>query len=157
MKKLIISLAGAENTGKTQTLTLLIEMLVKDAFAQPDTLVKCLKMENADMRLIVAIGDIKVAVDTKGDPDTKLFERISELDSCDYIICACRTRGETYDAIQDFAQKTKRKRIKLHTYEVEPSLNRTNTAASQILNELKAQHIYQYLMNKVHEQQKALN
>lgn len=96
-----------------------------------------------DFRLIVEINGKIVGVESQGDPKTRLEERLEELaviQNCDLIICTCRTRGETVDAVSN---------LRNHGYEVIwTSTYELNGAVQQtIVNFAKGRHILNILQS----------
>ncbi len=96
-----------------------------------------------DFRLIIEINGKIVGVESQGDPKTKLKERLEELvlvNNCDLIICTCRTRGETVDAVSN---------LRFYGYEIIwTSTYELNGVSQQIIaNNAKGRHILNVLQS----------
>lgn len=95
MEKTIIALWGRGNVGKTTTIKDVFEKLLeifKDC--------KLLKKEDSyvdDIQSIIEIDDIKIGIESQGDPNSRIFKSIPLFikEGCHIIICATRTSGAT--------------------------------------------------------------
>ncbi len=101
MKK-IIALSGRSNTGKTQTLKLLMHKL--DEFGE------CIERnenENTDRNRTYLYRGIKISICTGGDTDFIIESNIKyfEQTNCDIAITAVRTKGRTRTFLNKFADK----------------------------------------------------
>jgi hypothetical protein len=47
-------------------------------------------------------GDVKVGIESRGDPSSRLFKSLETFDKagCKVILCATRTKGETVKAVE---------------------------------------------------------
>lgn len=105
--KTIIAVTGTRGCGKTSSICLAYEMLLK---AYPDA-----KIVNhwpagrarKDINATVIIGRVKLGFNSMGDPYSHFPERLDKLvsENCSIIICATRTRGETYNAVEVHSKK----------------------------------------------------
>ncbi|MDO8206988.1 MAG: hypothetical protein Q7T38_04095 [Gallionella sp.] len=99
MKNVVIALRGAANQGKSssikQAFSLLKQKLSIDSISHEIT--------GADIRAVLTIGNIKIGIESQGDPNSRLTESLKLFTSlgCQIIICATRTRGATVKAVQD--------------------------------------------------------
>ena len=93
---------------------------------------------SGDFRLVVEINGVIVGIESKGDPNTNLEERLFELVdkyNCSLIFCSTRTKGETVWAVQNIANTKGFQKIWTSTYQIEDE----NT--HEQINKLKAKHI----------------
>ena len=91
-----------------------------------------------DFDLIVDINGKKIGIESMGDPNTNLQERLLELvdkHNCDVIICSTRTKGETVYAVDYLYNNRNFETIWTSTYRIASS-------ASQIIaNKIKGKNI----------------
>ena len=90
-----------------------------------------------DFTLIIEINGKIVALESQGDPGTKLEKRLDDIVknyNPDIIICSSRTRGETVWAINNVAKKHSYDKIWTSTYET--------THSHQLVNSLKGEHLF---------------
>lgn len=97
MANRLIALSGPGNTGKTTTLKSVIEAFEKSPRAMVTRLIS-----RVDVRAIIEIGDLKIGIETQGDPGSRLGESLELFrnEGCHVIICATRTRGRTVTLVQ---------------------------------------------------------
>jgi hypothetical protein len=97
MKTKFIALYGRANVGKTTALKLVLVALEKRRDA---AVVR--RIDLTDVLAIITIGDLKIGIETQGDPAGRLPHSLDLLirEGCHIIICATRTRGETVDAVK---------------------------------------------------------
>ena len=97
MKTKFIVLRGPANAGKTTTLKLALASL-----ESRDGAVSTRLIDGVDVRAIIVIGDLKIAVESQGDPGGRLAESLDLFlrEGCHIIICATRTSGATVDAVK---------------------------------------------------------
>ncbi len=90
----IIALKGRGNSGKTQTLKAVFNNL---NIKYPNAIIKNLKPNTIDIKIIMDINGTKVGIESQGDPDSRLKQSLSDFSNanCDIIICATRTSGMT--------------------------------------------------------------
>lgn len=99
MKNVVIALRGVANQGKSssikQAFSLLKQKLSIDSISHEIT--------GADIRAVLTIGNVKIGIESQGDPNSRLTESLKLFTSlgCQIIICATRTRGATVKAVQD--------------------------------------------------------
>ncbi|OBX03694.1 hypothetical protein QV06_09625 [Gallibacterium genomosp. 3] len=96
MKKVIIGFYGAANNGKTNSLNELINFF--DHSKNPNNFSNKDKLECFDY------NGIKLGITTDGDYKETISQNIQTLikKKCDIIVTACRTKGETHDAINSY-------------------------------------------------------
>jgi hypothetical protein len=100
MKK-AIALWGLADSGKTSTLKIVHGGLSKLA----ERSIEKFRISEYDMRDVFVINGIKVGIETKGDPGSRLEESLNlfKKEGCKLIICACRTKGQTTDWVNSLA------------------------------------------------------
>lgn len=103
--KLLIAIKNSSGKGKTET----IREFAKQIF--DPSIHKLLYLDNihfqneCDFRLVIEINGIIIGMESKGDPNTYLKDRLYEIYqkySCDIILCSTRLKGETIHAINHF-------------------------------------------------------
>lgn len=93
---------------------------------------------SGDFRLVVEINGIVVGIESQGDPHTNLQNRLLDLVDnykCELIICSCRTRGETVNAVDNLHHNRGFQTIWTSTYQI------AGTLQQAIVNSSKAKHI----------------
>jgi hypothetical protein len=95
--KRVIALFASANSGKTNTLKLVHQSLKKMA----ERILPEYSEQGADLRDIFIINNIKVGLETQGDPGSRLKDslKIFKREECKLIICATRSRGQTMDLV----------------------------------------------------------
>ena len=60
-----------------------------------------------DIQIIIKINDLKIGIESQGDPDSRIFDSIPLFlkMECNIIICATRTRGRTVKLIENLEKK----------------------------------------------------
>lgn len=99
MKKIVIALRGVANQGKSSSIKEAYN-LIRQSFSI-DSITH--EISGADIRAVLTVGNIKIGIESQGDPSSRLVESLKlflSLD-CQIIICTTRTRGSTVDAVQD--------------------------------------------------------
>ena len=104
--RIAIAQCGSENTGKSTTIRMMYEILLKK---YPDAAVERRlpkkKDTKKDIRAVLTIGGIRIGIESQGDPWKKqarldpslaLFVRLK----CEVIVCATRTWGGTLDVVR---------------------------------------------------------
>lgn len=95
---------------------------------------------SVDFRLIIEVSGKTIALESQGDPKTDLEKRLNDIVSeyePDIIVCTCRTRGETVQAIDNVARANIYDVIWTSTYQV--------TRSHAIANQAKAEHLLDLL------------
>lgn len=138
MHKKIICISNSGEKGKTESLRNLATILINNQN------ITCIKPENrilatnGDFRAVFKIDGIIIGIESQGDPNTGLKNRLTKLFNdynCQIIVCASRTKGDTVHDVESFAKSNEFQIIWSSTYETsQPSL--------QIpLNQQKGQHL----------------
>lgn len=140
MNKTIITIWHRSNMGKSSTILELAKLLL---IQRTDVqIIQCSKdAQNltVDFRLIISFKGKIIALESQGDPNSRLGERLLELETFNpsIIICTSRTRGETVNAIENFADNNDYDTIWTSTYQVSNNHNEFNM--------LKAMHLMQII------------
>lgn len=135
--KVLYVLQGAGEKGKSSTLNILIDELVKK---YPNATKRILEQDiSCDQKVIFDnLNGHIIGIETQGDTNSRLPESLNDFEKaqCDIIFCACRTRGSTVDTIQNFATHySYTVKIIKQTYEKNSSkqiTSNTNVAHSMI-------------------------
>jgi len=144
-QKTIVAVWNAEKKGKTESLRQFANNLLLTYPTHTSILPNPANVPTTgDFRLIVEIGGIIIGIESQGDPNTKLRNRLIDLVTkfnCDIILCTCRTRGETVAAVENIRTAYGFQTIWTSTYQIE---DRTQ---HNLVNNLKGQHILELLQN----------
>lgn len=141
--KTILSIWHSGNKGKTETLREFRNLLLatyptyRPIFPLPTTITA-----TGDFRLVVEINGIIIGVESQGDPNTNLQNRLIDLADnfhCGIILCSSRTRGDTVSAVNNLANTRGFQTIWTSTYQI------ANTANHNLVNKLKAKHLLDLL------------
>jgi ABC-type dipeptide/oligopeptide/nickel transport system ATPase component len=95
----IYALQGISGCGKSKTINLVYEKLVKKYNVQPEQIqVFYSDWGDEDIDIIMSgVNGMKIGMESKGDPNSRLEESLEyfEEEGCGIIFCACRTDGMT--------------------------------------------------------------
>ena len=115
MTKHVIALKGEEDSGKTQTLLKLINMLYEGAHLSDR--VKPFNVDekgvkdaiNLDQQVVIDYKGVKIAICTCGDNKEILQNNIDyfKKNDCDIAVSATRSKGETIKKILEFSNEEK--------------------------------------------------
>ncbi len=100
MKPKIIAVRGEYDTGKTETIKKVYELLLKE---YPAAEKEPLRMR-VDIKVVITIDGIKIGIESRGD----VGEQVADSLKCfvkkvgDLIICATRYRGKTMWAVEKY-------------------------------------------------------
>lgn len=105
MKNRIIALRGVPNAGKSETIKLTRELLITNYCSAIDGY----KSFNTDIKVVLTINDVKIGIESQGDPDSRLEESLKYFNSigCVVIICATRSRGRTVNLVNELRDNYK--------------------------------------------------
>jgi hypothetical protein len=101
-KKKIITVGGVANVGKTTTLKLVRDELLK----RPGAVLEKVFVNKRDIKLIIKVDGLLVGIESAGDPTGRVeTEQLRDFIAagCDVIVCATRTRGRAYDVPKLYA------------------------------------------------------
>lgn len=92
-QKTTIAIRGIGGQGKSETIKLLRDILKMQFSNHIENLI----LDDGDVKSILEINNIKIGIESQGDPKSRQGQSIIDFinDNCDIIICACRTSGET--------------------------------------------------------------
>ena len=99
MKK-IVALKGSANKGKSETLRIVIQKL-KEKYSSA-SYTPC-ELDDKDEKCVFEnLKGMKIGIETQGDPGYRLPKSLQDFaqKKCNIIICACRTKGSTVNAIE---------------------------------------------------------
>lgn len=136
MKKTIFALWGHAGQGKSSTVKEIAQLILQhylQAMKSPDPS----DFSVTDVKLTITIGDIRIGIEGRGDPKSRLFASLKEFskDGCQIIICSTRTSGETVRAVSNLHDS--------HGYDIIWTTNyRSNEKDHDVLNQFAANHIF---------------
>jgi len=142
MKKTIIANWGQADKGKSATIKLIAEKIIKN---YPNAILSPLNIEySSDIKVIITLGNIKIGIESQGDPNSRLFSSLKEFSqvNCDLIICSTRTTGATVNAVNALS--------KTDSYEIIWATNYRSIDKNQdVLNDLSANQIFELIQNLI--------
>lgn len=136
MKRSVIAIYGPSSQGKSETVRETTNLLLA---AFPNHTLQAINT-GADITYIVDINSIKIGIESQGDPKSRMFQSLQTFvaQGCDIIICSCRSRGATADAIEDLHRN--------HQYEIIWSTNHRSWHKNQTqLNQIAASEILELI------------
>jgi len=143
--KTILALWHAADKGKTETLrAFAIFLLQQYPQHQAVVPVPAVVPQSGDFRLVVRIKNKVVAVESQGDPNTDLQDRLEELVNqyeADIILCSTRTKGDTVDAVEHLCSTYGYDSIWTSTYQAEDNQSHSH----RTLNDTKGKHLLDLL------------
>ncbi|HYJ85833.1 MAG TPA: hypothetical protein VEW46_07255 [Pyrinomonadaceae bacterium] len=104
MKK-AIALTGTERKGKSTTIRKAYDLLIAK---YPNASVEHAPGRwGIDIKVVVRIGEVKIGIESRGDPGSALTESLNEFVriGCIVIVCARRTSGRLFDAVNNLADQ----------------------------------------------------
>jgi hypothetical protein len=106
MQKLVIANKGRSYHGKTQALKKVIEDLLSNGAKEVKR--KTYSIDE-DETAILDYKGIRIGIETQGDPKSRLFPSLKDFvqENCEIIVCACRTSGNTYEAVVNLKKTTR--------------------------------------------------
>ena len=98
MQKLVIANRGSKEQGKSSSLREVFGIL---SVKYPVNTI----IDYGDIMATIQIGDFLIGLESQGDPSSRIFDSLRHFVElgCDVIICACRTYGDTTDAVKALA------------------------------------------------------
>lgn len=99
MENTIIAIHGRAKQGKSRTIRGIFNELIQNNGAI--ILNDIEPILNGDIRVILRIGEIRIGIESEGDPNGRSLDSIPAFVNlgCNIILCASRTSGETVDII----------------------------------------------------------
>jgi hypothetical protein len=141
--KTILSIWHIGDMGKTETLREFAKLLLTAyPSLRPIIPIPATIPAAGDFRLVVEINGKIIGVESQGDPNTKLQDRLLDLADnfkCEIILCSSRTRGDTIAAVDNLYHTRGFQTIWTSTYQIE------NKANHHLVNQLKAKQILELL------------
>ena len=164
-EKLIVCLYREEGRGKTHTLKILADILLKDNSSDVEWIHPKFKPQNAgeqpphtpDICVKMTIGGKRVGLNSDGDdPDTirkRLEAMTADNDICDIIFCACRAGEQdnwgTLAAFKETVEKLKQQSKNYTVVYTAPYTDGTppekETSSQKKLNRIKAEHLADFI------------
>lgn len=141
--KTVLSIWHIADKGKTETLREFTNLLLTTypSFTSIFPTTAAIPA-TGDFRLVVQINGIIIGVESQGDPNTNLQNRLLDLADnfkCEVILCSSRTRGDTVAAVDNLHHTRGFDTIWTSTYQI------TGRSQQIIANNLKAKHILDLL------------
>jgi len=141
--KTVLSIWHTSDKGKTETLREFANLLLTTfpSFT-PIFPLKATVPATGDFRLVVQINGKIIGVESQGDPNTNLQNRLLDLADnfkCEVILCSSRTRGDTVLAVDNLFHTKGFDTIWTSTYQI------AGRPQQIIANNLKAKHILDLL------------
>lgn len=99
MKKKVLALRGVSNVGKSDTIYKVYDLLT----SQYKNVTTRHEKYGVDIRAVLTINGEKIGIESQGDPNSRLrtsLELFVRME-CKVIICATRTRGDTFNAVKE--------------------------------------------------------
>ena len=127
-----IVLKGRGNSGKTETISLVYQQL-KSKY--PSLKENVLIQNTIDIKVILAINDQKIGIESQGDPLSRLKQSLSDFVTagCNIIICATRTYGMTVDWFNNYSTGNQTDFIQQNYTNTNQSISNNKTASDIIL------------------------
>ena len=143
--KTILSIYQVSNKGKTETLREFANFILHSypSFRSIFPAVAIVP-PFGDFRLVVEVNGKIIGIESEGDPNSNLKNRLLDLADnfeCDVILCTSRTKGKTIDAVDNLYYTRGFETIWTSTYQIE------NKSHHSLVNQLKAKHILDLLQS----------
>lgn len=105
--KRVFALTGTTNTGKSTTIRAVYELLLAEyPNVKPE---EGAILNRVEIKVVIVINGVKIGIESQGDPvkESRLEESLEEFVKvdCSIIICARRTYGKKFDAVEDLNHK----------------------------------------------------
>lgn len=103
MRKLVIANTGTGNRGKSTSVKEVYKLVTS---RYPENIQIIHPLESGDVKVIVEVQGILVGIESKGDPKSRIFDSLDDFQAagCSIILIACRTYGDTFDAVDGMHQ-----------------------------------------------------
>jgi hypothetical protein len=98
----IIVLSGKSNIGKSETIKIVYKLLL-EKYPSLQTILQPAATRK-EIRVVIEINGKCIGIESRGDSRTHVDTalKIFADHECDIILCASRTRGGSWDAVQEF-------------------------------------------------------
>jgi len=136
----IIALSGKTNVGKSRTIKIVYELL-KQNYPTLKVLIEPAETK-VEIRVVIIINGKRVGIESRGDT-REIVEKALDIftdTKCNIIICATRTRGGSWNAVQEFANSNhfELKRIQKIPVETEVlQISSNKKYAKELMGEIK--------------------
>jgi hypothetical protein len=101
----VIALRGIHDTGKSETINMIYQNLLRNGYQQVPRCFQNLGGHN-DFLDIIENGTKKIGIVSMGDIANRLSQYLLDFNNanCQISICACRSRGATVQAVMQYPQ-----------------------------------------------------
>ena len=102
MNRFAIVQRGVSKAGKTTTIRWAFDYLITHF---PEAVIEGRHTLKADVHAVVTVGGLAIGFESQGDPCSRQPESLDRFVAreCDIIVCACRSRGDTFNAVSGLA------------------------------------------------------
>ena len=109
MQKTLIATTGVGNSGKTNSLKLLRKMLLKKSNVSEISF-EILNNQEEDFISFLKMDNILICITSQGDTPYLMEKPLKKAvnQTCDIIVCACRSYGDTVDIIKRICRNYKK-------------------------------------------------
>lgn len=99
MKKLVIANRGAAWIGKSAAIIEVYSLLKSMGYK-----ILLEERQRGDIKAIFEIGEIKVGIESLGDPGCEMEDTMEEFVNrgCEIIVTACRTKSDTFKKVTEY-------------------------------------------------------
>jgi len=143
--KTILAVCHIGDKGKTETLREFANLLlISYPSFKPIFPTIASVPTTGDFRLVIEINGKIIGIESQGDPNTNLQNRLLDLADnyqCEIILCTSRTRGDTVYAVDNLYNTRGFQTIWTSTYQI------ANVTQHTLVNQLKAKHILDLLQS----------
>lgn len=144
MNKTIIAIYGRANEGKSTSIKLACQKLLRDF---PNTVSPIEEINyGGDILIILTLGTVKIGFESQGDPNSRMLSedtiRYLANEGCQIIICATRTEGKTVRKVDEIANEFGYHTLWLSSYWC-PSLNHN------VLNDQLSDQIIRFITSLI--------
>lgn len=143
--KTVLAIWHSGEKGKTATLREFANLLVSTYPSSRPIFPTIITIPaTGDFRLVVEINGKIIGIESQGDPNTNLQNRLLDLSDnfhCEIILCSSRTRGETVSAVDNLFHTRSFQTIWTSTYQI------ADKASHNLVNRLKAEHLLNLLQS----------
>jgi hypothetical protein len=140
--KTVLAIWHSSDKGKTETLRAFANLLISTFPMIIPLDPKYIPIPaTGDFRFVGDINGVRIGIESEGDPNSRLQERLLELANdlnCGIILCTSRTRGDTVAAVDNLVPLGF-ETIWTSTYQISDISNRNR------MNLLKARHLLELL------------
>jgi hypothetical protein len=138
MKKTVFANWGHAQEGKSETVKKIAQEITS---AFPTATTNPVTIDySGDIQVIITIGNIKIGIESQGDPNSRIFASLTKFSTanCDIIVCSTRTSGATVHAVKNLHAS--------HGYDIVWVTNhRSREKPQATLNALSAKHIFELI------------